>query len=72
MHANEQLPDLVGTGIFRVDIQVAANDCGNSSRGTNSSFRLDLLDASGTIIASSPTLIGTPERNHRKCGSAGE
>lgn len=50
----------LGTGVFRVDVQVAANNCANARRGTNSSYRLDLLDTGNNIVASSPTLSGMP------------
>lgn len=52
------LENNIGTGVFRVDVQVAANNCANAGRGTNSSYRLDLLDTGNNIVASSPTLSG--------------
>lgn len=50
--------DFVGAGILRVDVKVRGDSCDSGPRGTDSSFRLDLLDANGNIVSSSPTLIG--------------
>lgn len=61
INAGDCLPDYPGNGIFRVDVHVAANDCGNASRGTDSNFRLDLLDSGSNVIASSPALPGISE-----------
>ncbi|MEI6579447.1 MAG: hypothetical protein WCN92_08305 [Eubacteriales bacterium] len=49
--------DAPGTGVFRLDIAISANDnsCGgNNSKGTDALFRLQLLNAAGGVVSSTP------------------
>jgi len=49
--------DATGTGVFRLDIRIDANDTscnGNATKGTDSQFRLQLLNAGGTVISQTP------------------
>lgn len=46
--------DATGTGVFKVDIVVAAPDCTNSSPGTQSSFRLQFLNVDDDVVCATP------------------
>ncbi len=54
-----------GTGLVRVSIQVGANDCSDGNRGTDSSFRLQFIDAGDAVIGATPdnAIEGRPEES---------
>jgi hypothetical protein len=55
----------VGTGLVRVSIQIGSNDCGDNARGTDSSFRLQFIDANDTVVGATPdnAIEGRPEES---------
>ena len=55
----------VGTGLVAVHINIGENDCSNGNRGTDSSFRLQFIDAAGNVVSATPdnAIEGRPEQS---------